>query len=411
MEDDLRKLRVRFQRALLGLLRTDDRSSEFLVLEDTLRALGALAENTEAEEVWTQCREWIESIRTSRERPKPGYIRFLRTVDQSLKIWLDIGQNRFEAREIPRLREALNSLASETAVPRQATSDPLDEGGVSVTHRSHPASAEPVGDSGDPIQSQAAEPAPEEIRSVISGLAAHPAWDEGAGANRDAGEGKHQDRGAPGSGISAAAHEAPGAAPREPKDRVPLSNLLPRLDRIVLQTGRDLAKPVELVFHEGGYLDRSVLKGLLKPLEQIVRNAIYYGIEPMDARLAASKPRVGQLAVTLHRGTSDARLELKTDGLAIDFDRLRRKGEQMGLLATGGESAREELLQCLTATGFSTAHSATQMAGYGIGLDAARAALETLGGRLLISDHQGESLCFVLYLPAGCCGPPELASL
>ena len=126
MDDELRKLRVRFQRALLGLLRTEDRNTELIALEETLQALSARAANFEAAAVWTRCREWIESLRTSEQRPKPGYIRFLRMVDQSLKVWLDSGQAQFESREIPKLRAELAMLTrgeSQQAEPASAKPD------------------------------------------------------------------------------------------------------------------------------------------------------------------------------------------------------------------------------------------------------------------------------------------------
>src|SRR5262249_42584729 len=104
------------------------------------------------------------------------------------------------------------------------------------------------------------------------------------------------------------------------------------LDRVVRDLTRASGKEVELVV-EGGTveLDRAILEALADPLRHLVRNAVAHGVEPVDERLRAGKPRRARLTVSAAPRGAEVDVAVADDGRGIDLERvravLRRRGD------------------------------------------------------------------------------------
>ncbi|MBA0364188.1 Hpt domain-containing protein, partial [Stenotrophomonas maltophilia] len=100
---------------------------------------------------------------------------------------------------------------------------------------------------------------------------------------------------------------------------VPFDGLVPRLRRVVRQSGMDTGKQVHLTL-EGthGELDRNVLDRMVAPLEHMLRNSVAHGLEAPEQRRAAGKPEEGEIAIRLHREGSEIVLEVADDGAGLD---------------------------------------------------------------------------------------------
>ena len=99
---------------------------------------------------------------------------------------------------------------------------------------------------------------------------------------------------------------------------VPFDRLVPRLRRIVRQVAGELGKQVEFsVGNADGEMDRTVLERIVAPLEHMLRNAVDHGIERSEQRLAAGKPEVGNIRLTLGREGGDILLTLSDDGVRL----------------------------------------------------------------------------------------------
>jgi chemosensory pili system protein ChpA (sensor histidine kinase/response regulator) len=181
---------------------------------------------------------------------------------------------------------------------------------------------------------------------------------------------------------------------------VPFSNLNERLFRLVRQVARELDKRAELdVAGAEVELDRSVLERIAAPLEHILRNAIAHGIEAPAARAAAGKPEAGRIGVALRQEGNEIALMVSDDGGGLDYERLRRKGRETGLLAPGQEATEAELAQLIFVSGFSTADAVSEIAGRGVGMDVVRSEIAAIGGRVEIASTPGQGTTFTLYLP------------
>jgi chemosensory pili system protein ChpA (sensor histidine kinase/response regulator) len=180
---------------------------------------------------------------------------------------------------------------------------------------------------------------------------------------------------------------------------VPFSNLNERLYRIVRQTARELDKKADLAI-EGAEveLDRSVLERIGAPLEHMLRNALAHGLESPEARLAAGKPDTGKIAISLRQESNEIALVLSDDGAGLDLEKLRKKAQDMGLLAEG-EPTEAQLAQLIFVSGLSTADKVSELAGRGVGMDVVKNEITAIGGRIEIATTRGQGTSFAIHLP------------
>lgn len=183
---------------------------------------------------------------------------------------------------------------------------------------------------------------------------------------------------------------------------MPFSSLAERFPRAVRELARKQGKQVS--FHVTGReieLDRGVLEELADPLLHILRNAVDHGIEFPDQRKAAGKDPVGKVSLSLRREKDQAVIAVEDDGKGMDPARLIEAAVIKGLISaeqgavlTPGDAF---MLTCLA--GFSTAPEITDVSGRGVGMDAVRSTVQSLGGNLSIDSEAGKGSRMLLRLP------------
>ena len=181
---------------------------------------------------------------------------------------------------------------------------------------------------------------------------------------------------------------------------VPFASLSERLYRILRQTAKELNKKANLEIRGGQTeLDRGVLEKLVAPLEHLLRNAIDHGIEDRADRIAASKPEIGEVAITVRQEGNEIALTLADDGRGLPLDEIKSKAIASGLIGKGADPAQAQLIEAIFAPGFTTAQEVTQISGRGIGMDVVKNAITNLGGRVEVATTPGKGTIFTLYLP------------
>lgn len=170
-------------------------------------------------------------------------------------------------------------------------------------------------------------------------------------------------------------------------------------DSLMALAGRLAArhgKAVELTVEGDGLeafesLDPRRKKLIRDALVQLVRNAVYHGLESPERRLQAGKDERGRVAVRVERRVEGGKPSLfilvADDGQGLDLEAIRRKAVARGLV--GQESSRAlkpaELAQFIFTPLFSTAASDTSSAGKGIGLSLVQQNVKRAGARLSLS--------------------------
>jgi two-component system chemotaxis sensor kinase CheA len=182
----------------------------------------------------------------------------------------------------------------------------------------------------------------------------------------------------------------------------PLSRIVDPLPRMAREAARRLDKRVELTI-EGAEieLDRSILDRLSDPLVHLIRNAVGHGIEMPSVRQAAGKNEVGQIAIDARRVKDSICISIRDDGAGIDLDQVRERAISAGvLLADLAEDLSPEQLTALVfQPGISTAESVSELSGRGVGMDAVRATIESLGGQVEIATERGRGTTTTMVVP------------
>lgn len=182
--------------------------------------------------------------------------------------------------------------------------------------------------------------------------------------------------------------------------RAPASGLFRRMKRAVRDACRVEAKQVQLTWAgEDTGIERSLQEKLYEPLLHIVRNCISHGIETPAERVSAGKPASGQVRLTAHSGPDLLVIEIRDDGRGLDFEAIRRRGTERGLLAPGASPSREELSQLIFQPGFSTRETSNELAGRGVGMDVVANTLDRLRGWIQVESEPGQGTAIRLHVP------------
>ena len=180
----------------------------------------------------------------------------------------------------------------------------------------------------------------------------------------------------------------------------PFREIESRLERIVRQANNELEQNTALTIRGLDYeLDRSILNRLSAPLEHILRNSIFHGIEDEESRLTLGKPVQGQIVLTIAREGSEILVTITDDGRGLNFDAIEQKALELGLISLNDKPSNEQLIQFILGSGFSTADQVSQLAGRGVGLDVVNREIRALKGRLTIQSVSNQGVSFTIRLP------------
>ena len=169
---------------------------------------------------------------------------------------------------------------------------------------------------------------------------------------------------------------------------MPLAAITERLPRAVRDLARSAGKDIEFVVTGADTeLDRVIMESLYQPLTHLLRNAVTHGIESPAERERAKKPARGRLELHAMPRGSLVEIVVCDDGRGVSPD-VVEQARQAGSLA-----------EVLASPGYSTAAAVTDLAGRGVGLDAVKSYVKSLGGSLDVRSEPGRGMAVILLLP------------
>jgi len=183
---------------------------------------------------------------------------------------------------------------------------------------------------------------------------------------------------------------------------VPIEMVFSKFPRMVRDLSKDIGKDVELVMiGQEIELDRTVIDKLGDLLVHLLRNSVDHGIEPPEDRVKAGKARTGVIRLSAAQEQNRVVIKVEDDGHGIDIVKIKKKALEKGLRTE--EELRvmsdDEATNILATPGFSTADKVTAISGRGVGLDAVKAGVESLGGSMTIESRKGAWTRMVIRLP------------
>ncbi len=182
--------------------------------------------------------------------------------------------------------------------------------------------------------------------------------------------------------------------------RLPVSGLFQRLQRAARDVARAESKQVQVEFTDDQTaIEQSLQEKLYEPLLHIVRNAVSHGIEDTVTRKACGKPPVGRVTLRITSSANLLVINISDDGCGLDYDALRRRGYERGLLSPDRSPTQQELAKLIFHPGFSTIDRATEISGRGVGMDVVATALDRLHGRIEVDSAQKHGTTIRLSIP------------
>jgi len=179
----------------------------------------------------------------------------------------------------------------------------------------------------------------------------------------------------------------------------PVGNLLGRIPPLLRRLSGQLNKQFELsVTGVDVRIDRALLQSLADPLMHLVRNACDHGIELEAQRLAAGKPRAGQIDVSAWREPGTLRISVRDDGAGLSRDKVLRAARARAI-ALPVDLDDQAVWQLVFEPGLSTAHSLSHVSGRGVGMDAVQRQVASLGGDVSITSSAGKGVCVTVSIP------------
>jgi two-component system chemotaxis sensor kinase CheA len=182
----------------------------------------------------------------------------------------------------------------------------------------------------------------------------------------------------------------------------PLSRVTDTLPRTARQIAERLGKRVEVdIIGSDLELDRSILDRLGEPLLHMVRNAVDHGLESPSERRAAGKDEVGRLVIEARRKKDCILIDVRDDGRGIDLESVRQRAIDSGLLHPdlAEDLPASEIAAYIFMPGLSTADQVSDVSGRGVGMDAVKATVESLGGEVELRTEWGRGTTTTLVVP------------
>jgi two-component system, chemotaxis family, sensor kinase CheA len=181
---------------------------------------------------------------------------------------------------------------------------------------------------------------------------------------------------------------------------LPIGSTFSRFKRLIRDLSQELGKEIEMVTQgEETELDKTVIERLSDPLVHIIRNCIDHGIESPDVRVTSGKERAGHVSLSAIHSGAHVLIEITDDGKGLDKDAILVKAIEKGLVSPNSDISDKEILHLIFAPGFSTAASVTNVSGRGVGMDAAKKAIDSLGGSIDVSSEKGKGTSVTIKLP------------
>jgi two-component system chemotaxis sensor kinase CheA len=154
--------------------------------------------------------------------------------------------------------------------------------------------------------------------------------------------------------------------------QVEMNNILKKFPRLVRDISHKIGKEAEMnIVGERVPIDKSLLDDVEQAMVHIVRNAVDHGLETPDERVAAGKPKRGNVNITVTQEEAAIFIEVADDGRGLDLEKIKSKAVERGTITPEQEltMSDKEAEMLVFSSGLSTKDQATDLSGRGVGMD------------------------------------------
>lgn len=183
---------------------------------------------------------------------------------------------------------------------------------------------------------------------------------------------------------------------------LPIEQLFNRFPRMVRDLCQKANKEIDFVIEgKETELDRNLIEEIGDPIIHLLRNAIDHGVEDLNEREMAGKPRKGQVILKASHEENHIVITISDDGRGIDPEKIKAAAIKKGQLTKeeADNMTDKDLIFLIFKSGVSTAGKITDISGRGVGMDIVRSHIEKLNGIVDIDSTLGKGTTFTIKLP------------
>ncbi|WOE69404.1 chemotaxis protein CheA [Hydrogenimonas thermophila] len=183
---------------------------------------------------------------------------------------------------------------------------------------------------------------------------------------------------------------------------IPMSSVYSKLPKVIRDLSKKLGKNVKFE-HYGDTveIDKLMVESLMDPLTHILRNALDHGIETVEERIKAKKPKEGKITISAAQESGQIIITIEDDGAGINTAKIGAKAVEKNII-TQDELERmshEDIAMLIFSPGLSTASKVTDISGRGVGMDVVMNNINSIGGTIKVYTKEGIGTKFVIILP------------
>jgi len=178
--------------------------------------------------------------------------------------------------------------------------------------------------------------------------------------------------------------------------------LVETLIRVCNKTRVALNKKVRLVVDgiDDVVLEYGPRRAIKEVLTQLVRNAVYHGIETPEIREPRGKDAEGEIRLSMKYRDNQIVIRLADDGQGVDFNRVRKAALESKMVSNSKmANDKNYLLKAIFAAGFSTLDKADLHGGRGVGLSLVKDRVKDLHGNISVTTSPGKGTVFTITIP------------
>ncbi len=179
--------------------------------------------------------------------------------------------------------------------------------------------------------------------------------------------------------------------------------LIKSLNKLITNLGDEYNKKVKLISQNFKsdlipYEQRLILRDVLV---QLIRNAMYHGLETAEERQEAGKKETGTIRIISFDKDDRIGIQFEDDGRGIQYDKLREKAKESGKWSKEEVDSwnDQQLTELIYLPGITTVDNANMTAGRGFGMDIVKQKIIKLGGEITIDTRKGKYCKFIIELP------------
>ena len=157
-----------------------------------------------------------------------------------------------------------------------------------------------------------------------------------------------------------------------------ISGVIDSLPSLAKELGKNA--PLSIIEDHGVVVRQEIGEVLNNVFMHLYRNSLDHGIEPPEQRQVDGKPAQGTIRLSLALDANQFKLRLADDGKGLSLGFIKQHAVEQSLLSAEASPSDEEVAQLIFASGFSTAERVTAVSGRGVGMDAVRGFIQSIGG-------------------------------